>query len=439
MPLYFAYGLLLDLRAFQNLAGNAPARPVAPAKLPAYKLVFRHLIEQDARAFSDLMPDSNGTVYGALFNLTDAQVTALDAPQAPGAQYKRAIAGGMVLQDAQKVKAVLHEAVNKVAAPAEPMGEQVTGILRGALQSGLPLPWAWSLFGSFAQTSSVADIETGKPDGAGELIVRIHVKVPPLYAVYETERVKVQYADDTTLADQQRKAMAELNELRSQITGLIDGWQAKVKPAQTETTKSRCLPHVWPTVMRPDGRAKKYNARMAAGLVMCFEGDVKNARATLQGIYDDITAERESLGRFQYLEGAFFTMLGVVMVFYVFRHFHWPQFYSFPANTAELMLAARAGAVGAFFSVAMGLRGRTIKTDLHTRDNVLDAFLRILIGTIAGTVLVLLLQTDFVGGLTPGDAKITGGMIKDWKSVLLLGFVAGFLERLVPDLLAKSQ
>jgi hypothetical protein len=41
MPLYFAYGLLLDLRAFQNLAGNAPARPVAPAKLPAYKLGHR--------------------------------------------------------------------------------------------------------------------------------------------------------------------------------------------------------------------------------------------------------------------------------------------------------------------------------------------------------------------------------------------------------------
>src|SRR5215472_13920003 len=92
MTLYFAYGDLLDsgvLRGRLGIAagGNMPT-PIAPAKLSQQKLIFRRLIAADARAFPDLAPDPNGTIYGVLFDLTDAQVTVLEAAPAPNV-YRR--------------------------------------------------------------------------------------------------------------------------------------------------------------------------------------------------------------------------------------------------------------------------------------------------------------------------------------------------------------
>jgi len=453
MTLYFAYGDLLDSGVLRGrlgipAGGNMPT-PIAPAKLTQHKLLFRRLIAADARTFPDVAPDPSATIYGALLDLTDAQVAVLEAAPAPN-MYRRLQSdvtpylpqrgpvqvGGVVVRHEQKVTAILHEAVNKTADVAQPTRQQMRAILDGALASELPLLWSRSLIGSFGQLSCVDDISTEKCDGAGEPITKVYTKAASLYAVYETDRVKVQYADDMERADQQRKNMAELNELRGQIAGLIDGWQTAKRrrsplPAWLRTGDAENHD------AKPDPRVKKYNSRVAAGLIMCLEGDAKGARSTLQGVYNDILADRESLGRYQYLNGAFWTCVLIVVLFYLFRHTHWNQFYKFPGDTTQLMLAARAGAVGAFFSVAMGLTGRTIKTDLHPRDNLRDAVLRIMIGTIAGGVLVLLLQSKFIATLAAGSGHIE--LIDDWKAILVVGFVAGFLERLVPDLLEKSK
>jgi hypothetical protein len=103
-----------------------------------------------------------------------------------------------------------------------------------------------------------------------------------------------------------------------------------------------------------------------------------------------------------------------------------------------LWLAAKAGLVGAAFSIALAIRGRTVALDTDLLDNVTDGTLRLLIGVISAGVLLLLLACGILPSLKIGDANFSGSTLT-WQMVLVIGFVGGFLERLVPDLLEKKN
>src|SRR5215469_14507409 len=110
---------------------------------------------------------------------------------------------------------------------------------------------------------TVEEVQPGGRDLTQAKIEEVYTKVRPLYAVYRTSRrVSVQYADDDGVAASQRAKMAPLNSLRTQINGLIDGWRSsKFKPFQ--------------------GKARRYDGRVAAALILCLEGDGTTALASL--------------------------------------------------------------------------------------------------------------------------------------------------------------
>jgi hypothetical protein len=90
-----------------------------------------------------------------------------------------------------------------------------------------------------------------------------------------------------------------------------------------------------------------------------------------------------------------------------------------------------AGAVGAFFSIALAIRSRTVLPDLLRTANMMDAVLRVVIGAIGGAVLVGLIRAKVIEfPLMSPDAQLFN---------LVAGFFAGFSERLVPDLLDKAS
>lgn len=259
----------------------------------------------------------------------------------------------------------------------------------------------------------VADLAQQQKDAAGVVILAIYGRKPPEYAVYRTQdRVVVHYADVQTLSAAQRKLMARLNPLRGEINGLIDGWR-------TGSAERRL-------------QAERYDRRVADALIAALEGDPKGAEALLAGIKRDVLNERVSWARFLYLLSAFATVL---VFFLIISLSTWCI--SFSATTVDLWRAAAAGAVGAFFSLALSVHSRTILPDLLWISNLVDAALRILIGAIAATMLVCMVRSGAfsieIGNASPDNAE------NAWAYVLLAGFLAGFSERMVADLLGQAS
>jgi hypothetical protein len=265
--------------------------------------------------------------------------------------------------------------------------------------------------------TSVAAIMQGGNDSVGASIVSVYAKQPPLYAVYRTkERVAIQYADEESTAKAQRGALAKLNAVRGEINGLIDSWRSSSKA-------------------RRESDAKRFDRRVADALIVALEGDADNAATLLDTVKIDIVDTRTSWARFQYLIVASVTAAcGVALLAGLSSGWFNTHLYQIPGGALDMLPAAAAGTIGGFFSIAIALRSRTVLTDLHFRDNAADAALRVVIGLIAAALLICLVKTK-AASIAVGD---TGSPGYDTLNPLIVGFLAGFSERLIPDLLAET-
>ena len=256
----------------------------------------------------------------------------------------------------------------------------------------------------------IAALIKSRNDGAGSVITEFYACNPPAYAVYRTDaRVLIEFADRPDLETAQRSALAPLGPLRSEINGLIDGWRSSNDHRKLAT-------------------ARALDRRTADALVMALEGDGPNAILELNAVRNAIIDGRKSMARFLYLITAFLVAVLVAVIVDVL---------TIPGvglctvwdGVGEMLTAIVGGAAGAFFSIATGLSKRTILTDLQQRDNAMDAVLRMVIGVISAGILICLLRSGVGVTLSP-----SGG----WMQLVTLGFLAGFSERLVPDLLQKA-
>jgi len=295
----------------------------------------------------------------------------------------------------------------------------------------------------------VASIAIGKDDASGLAITTVYAKNAPFYAVYgAANRVNIQYADDPTMAQAQRAALVRLNPNRGQINGLIED-------RRTDDVDDEAY-------------VSSIDRRVADALIVGCEGDVDSADQLLSDLKAEIIGQRTARARFLYLMYAAACTATVVVVsivlcvvIYVLIGSEFDLIY--PIGAQLVLYAIAAGALGTLFSISTGLRARTILTDLHMDANRGDALLRMVIGITAAPVLVCILCAGFTSfslggqsfglainecaakregwGLTLAQVSLCSDVHEPlawWIRLLVIGFVAGFSERFVPDLLARA-
>ncbi|MBV9931077.1 MAG: hypothetical protein JO013_09040 [Alphaproteobacteria bacterium] len=343
----------------------------------------------------------------------------------------------------------------------------------------------------------VSDIQPGAKDPAGDIVISIFSFSPPHYAIYRTcTRLKVQFADDADEAARQGKILSSLAPIRGQINGLIDGWHSEglqdlaamlqsARPqaragqgvvggggadaggagggaagaggvgaggagaggagAAGTATAKRFRDRFLHWVADRAGnlkRACRYDRRVADALVTVLEDatSIEIAQTLLNQVKNDIIAERTSIARAQYVRWAILLLLGEILVAWALASGWVARFHAFQAPVLPAWTALSGGAFGALFSIAVGIKSRDISIDLQKIENRVDVVLRMLIGGIAGGVLFALLASELVQvKLVPLSRLRFGDPDYSDITVFLVGFVAGFFERLVPQLLDKTN
>jgi hypothetical protein len=257
-------------------------------------------------------------------------------------------------------------------------------------------------------THLLGEFVIGAKDSTGRTIDFIYFKRHN-YAIYRSDpEILVAHSDTSTEADQQIAAICGLLPLRDHLINLI-----------------KDLP--------PKSDKHFYLAHIADALRLGLEKQPEAAKAIIEQAAHEVMDMRERVGRMVYLYWAAGIALVVAGVLITLGGAYAKDISGVPL----LLMATGAGAIGALLSIAIGIRGRTVAVEGNWRANAMDAAVRVLIGVISAGVLFLLLNTGVVTDLQAGGVKFTGADMK-WQVAVLFGFAAGFLERLVPDLLEKS-
>jgi hypothetical protein len=273
--------------------------------------------------------------------------------------------------------------------------------------------------GMFSGTTwLLSRIVIGGKDKMGQVVRQLYLSGED-YTIYRTlQGVNVHFADcrarERTQRAKYEKISQKLVRLRF-LTGQMAPWAFAPNPFVK--------------------RAGFYDHQIAQAIYLALQGKPDEASQILDaglGLAEDrITNEN----RVRYL----FACLLVGLIPGIALWLNWLP----PGEIcAPYLAAAAAGAAGAVFSIALRVQDLNLKPFAQSVMNYVMGALRVLIGFVAGAIILFIINgTIFGEGIVKvfKTISMTELSAESWKCILLAGFLGGFAERLVPSLLKNLQ
>lgn len=279
-------------------------------------------------------------------------------------------------------------------------------------------------------------LAVGKPDDFGETVCKMHLQTD----AYDIWCAKDD-ADGRSLRYRIKRDYAEARPFRNRL--------AEITP--DIAVIADVLQSIRPSASRGEARDRFVTFRnriqdMTARAMACaFDEDLDEAKRLVAIARADAETRRDSVNRMRYANATLTAVLGLLAVAAAGA---WADLWLADQTLVDLLgphqlragadaaqvqalYVLLAGAVGAFFSVAIDLRALKVGHAITRAEVAYSGVARIAIGAIAAMVTLWLLKGGWIlASLDPFYMP---------SAALLLGFIAGFAERFVPNALKSIE
>jgi hypothetical protein len=171
---------------------------------------------------------------------------------------------------------------------------------------------------------------------------------------------------------------------------------------------------------------QKYNSRIAYAFKIALDGDTASAANSLAAVAADMDGFLRRQATLSYQLGA---LIGLAIPSAILGLTYLLTSPSDPA--IRLVSACVFGAIGGFFSVILGSRQLVVSGKDSFLSNIVYGASRIFIGAISALVMVFLIKADLLLGAL--------NRAENFDSFVIACIVAGFSERLVPNVLRSLE
>jgi hypothetical protein len=237
------------------------------------------------------------------------------------------------------------------------------------------------------------------------------------YAIYRTKQgVYVHFSDNEQEATEQRRSFMKICPELCELRYLTP---------QIRTAK----PLIFHSREGYDGLSL-YDHNIAQAIMLVMEGDVETGRRIAQKALQMAVERVENDNTIRYVGTSlggwlFILILGAVLL----------KFGPSSGDLSLFIVAAIAGGTGAMLSIATRLQSFRLKPCDQSNMNYLMSIIRVgIIGAIAGVILWLIAPTV----LSERAQQLVPHWPSGWQAPAALGLIAGFAERLIPNIMRWS-